>query len=707
MAATPVGLGTVRQVWFAKTATPSTKSTFLIRDDTYSKSGAQFGRSIRLGDPVNLGPNSTWTQGTWEGGEDQEFWSDVQMYQSASVDSNSRPNKLRMWPGWKEIFYDGTRTQADNYVLERGVQGSGFNTPLYFGEQNIFHAQGNLGPVYRLYRYLPAAGTVTQQSNTWDNIRSMASFLDDSTVNQAIVVTTVSFPYTGTESGGLAQVVFESGYTRGDLVGEPVGSYATNAIAFHNRDIYFLVGSQIVKLHYNLGAEKTWTNIGNILTIRRMSGIAVWNNSVWFGVANGGGRASVYVTNGFYLNKAFDIPDEFEIMDLHVHYGQLYISGFTAVADGDTDPSRVGRIYAYSGSSLKVLYEEGSGKDNSNHTIFKMASLGSKLVWGRPATASTGMRAGVKMWDAEKDSIFDGPTIEINTASTSDVLVPNVIEYDSGIAACFFDKHNYGGSHTNPKLVAVTRPVDTVRNNLSSGGGTTFNWKANVGTTKTQQLKSSHYLGTDDVEAETKTWLVARIQVKLPNNKTRVDLSVLLDENTTPVSVGSVVGDSLLPNFRSVDIPLKVSGDYLQSKSIQYFIELSNTEASNVNTTDNPQIRGPISIQWKVAPVKRRQWEVRVIGQDAQSQLPTVAQGFDGTPTANPITTAQAMADKVEEFWSEGKPVLFWEPSSFGDAPVSAGTEVNVTAFSTRSYRVESDDSAAIQEIAVTLVENT
>ena len=95
--------GVAREVWFGTVAAGTPQHSFLIRDDTYQKSGSRFSKAVSLGQPVNLSGNANWRQDSWEGGVRQDIWNDRAMFQEGNLDGDTQKGKLKMWPGWKSI----------------------------------------------------------------------------------------------------------------------------------------------------------------------------------------------------------------------------------------------------------------------------------------------------------------------------------------------------------------------------------------------------------------------------------------------------------------------------------------------------------------------------------------------------------------------------------------------------------------------------
>jgi hypothetical protein len=697
-----VELGSRRQVFFWKKGALEDNHAFIVRDDAYSQGVVEYGRTIRLGDPVRLGPDSGWLQSTWEGGEDQDIWSDDEMYQEASADVNTKSGKMRMWPGWRILYYEAARPY-NRFCLQRGQLGLGFNTPLYFGESDIYFQYDATPPSggFRLHSYDPATGNIGTAADNYFNIRDIIPLLVPNTVNIALLIADAADNYPTDVGGGSLWWYFEDVGTRTEITYDntPSNAYWPKGLITNGKDIYALNGNQIAKL-----TDNVWTNLQNVLTARGMAGIATWNNRIWFGVQQGGGRASIHVTDGTTTTKAFDIPDEFIISQLHVHYGSLFISGFRIKADGSGLGS-VGSIYRYTGTTLTKLYEEGIDASGERHAIHAMCSLGPNLVWNRNAMPSTGMRAGVKMWNAETDAIFDGPTMGIDATSTEGVEVTDLISYDNSIAASFVDHHNYGGSHTLPKMVALVRPFDTVRHDFNSGTGgnlPTFvglsgeSFDTEFAGTRTQFVRSSVYHGTDDVKHELKTWLHARLLVKLPAANCSVEVKVILDESGTEISLGTVDYDAGDLGWRPAVFAIQdVDTLNYQSRSIQYVVYLHNDDTANDDSVANPQV-DEVHIAWKPVPTFRRTHNLRIICQDSMTDL-------DGG--ALTLDTIEEMVEYFETAYADGQPIYFRPARGTTLNEGDDFREVTIQSLQIPSYRVDSASADTQYEIGMTLVE--
>lgn len=706
--ATTTDYGSVREVWFAKLADPSTKWSFLIRDDAYTKRGQQFGRTIRLGDPVTLGPNSSWTQLSWEGGSKQEQWKDKQMYQEGSADPQTKPGKLRMWSGWSRIIPETSGRLFDHYKFAKSGTDSTL-APLFVAEGLKWRKSTPKGG-FRIGKW-----DVDKQTFVWlsggpcngtSAIRSMVTLQD--------ATGTVPLTWLMVATVNEIWVYFENNNTWTKDTGFSTATWGhinQDSLINYNDGLYFCADNRVMRRKSGaFGVIGTYSQVRHIPQALWMSGIAVYNNRIYYGVHYPGARSSVEVTDGTSTQRVFDFPEPFWISGMVAHYGSLYIVGAKPSAAGPSAPGAratdIGQVWRYNGASLIKLWEEGDINDGKKHGIEAVATWNQNLVWthngypkggvpGTGQTAESGSNATYRpclmFYDAEKDAIFEGPGIDVPPNCAEGVQVTNVFAWDNTLVACFNDMHDYGDATIKYPIMeaAYVRQADLVRNHFAIGS---ISLGALDSGTKSQFILSSRYFGEDDVALETKTWLSAKLLVRVPQN-TQLRLALLLDEGTE-VSVSTITYNGNA-GWRTVTLPLNGgSGDYPQSATVQYKLYLENTDTAQ-NSTAIPEVDNAY-ISWRVAPALMRTWQVRAVAQDAQARL-------DGD--ANPLTTQTALEAKLQELYEEGKPVLFYEAEADGSVPGSS-VEVNITDYLVQSYRVVSDDDEVVSEVTLTLVEN-
>lgn len=680
----PHEYGPVREVWFATLAAPGTKHSFLIRDDAYAKQGAQFSKTIRLGDPVSLGPNSTWRQTSWEGGNQQEVWSDKAMYHKATADTSSERGKAKLWPGWKQVVSNNARAST-RYILVPGPIGFGADTPLYVGENNdaVFTdpTSGTATPPggFQVGRYDPAAGTYTAlKSDFGAGIRFMCRMNDLGDPRFYLFV--------GTAGGEFwtHDATLNSWNLEATDATQPA---QLNCAVVFNDAVYFAQTNRLNKRTFVSPGPAAYQEVKKIYLSQGITGMAVWNNRIWISASVAGGVNQVLVSDGVSVVPAFKFPGDFWCMSMLDHYGSLYFAGWQQGSLG-TSGYR-GQIWRYNGASLTKVYEEGTAAEGEDHSPWNLASHKQYLVWARNGVPSTGKKAGLMMYDAELDAVVDGPTFDLD-AATSRVHVTGLTVWADTLAAAFKDYHNYGGGNNNPCVVAHVKKTGAVRHTMGSFSGVSF---SNQPTVREDYILSSVYDG--ELAGEQKVWLAGRVRLKIAAANSEVIVKVLLDETTTETTVATISYDGSNTNFRTVRFPLKASGVYLRSSTIQYKLYIRNSDSGNSESAANP-IVDSVEVDYMPSPTKQLQRQLRVVANDGQFRL-------DGT--TNPLNTTQLLQDKLEELWGAAVPVLFWDAGTAGGTPVSSGTEVMLKEFTAQSYRVDSLNNVVNSEISLTAIE--
>lgn len=685
----PIEFGPYREIWFAKTASPSTKYSFLIRDDAYGKQGAQFSKTLRLGDPVTTGPNSTWRQTTWEGGNQQEAWSDRAMYSKGTADTSTERGKLKLWPGWLTLVTNGERANS-RYILTPGPVGWGADTPLYMGENNDFgYTDPDTGTEvptggFAIGRYDPNSGAFTTiKSDFTAGIRFMTRINDQGEPTYYLFV--------GTADGKF--YTYDTNTDTWNLEAEDATYPAqTNCAAVFGDAVYFAQKNKISKRTFATGASAPeYQLVRHIYNSQGITAMTTWNNRIWISAAIAGGLNQVLVSDGVTVVAAFMFPNEFTCQHMCVHYGSLYFAGYTQGSLG-TSGYR-GQIWRYNGASLTKVYEEGTAADAENHMLFQMVSHRQYLAWGRPGLPSTGRKPGIMLYDAELDAIVDGPTLDMDS-ETSLVQCTGLAVWADTFVASFRDNHTYSaGTVDKPCMVAAVKKTGAVRNTITAAyGGNSYEAQP---TEKTQYVLSSVYDG--EVAGEQKVWLTGKLRVKIPAANCSVTVSVILDEHaSTETVVGLFTYDAAhAENFRTVTFPIKSGTEYLRSSTIQYKIYLLNSDSGNNESTANP-IVDSAEIDFFISPAKRLQWQLRAVCFDSQLRM-------DGS--ANPLNTTQAMVNKLEELWGEAKPLLFWDAGTTGGVPAGAETaEVWLTSFNDQEFRIDSEGTPKMAEVSLTAI---
>ena len=685
-------LGSTREVWFSKVAASGTKWSFILRDDAFSKSGQSFGRTIRLGDPIDTGNASGWKQTSWEGGNGQLAWRDHQMFKEGSVDPKTHPGRIRMWPGFQSLGSHASRT-TEGYILCHGADGSGVDTPLWMGETaRIFNTAPvvpNPGGGFALLRYNPTTNQIAVVNFFAREIQSMMPLTSDDGSAQWMHVTTQDGGYWMVQDDGLRTPLQDT-----NALFAPFAPHSL--VAFGGATYYCQanwLGKRVALPPYYVTG--THSKVKEIKGAQKTRGLCVWQNRLWFGVQFGAGHSVVYTSDGVTANQAFVFEDEFVIQNMISHFGSLYLAGYKPV--GLYANGTIAQVWKYTGSSLTKLWEEGDGRDGKNHMAVGMATDGHNLVWTRGGWPSAetveqpwpNKRPGLMYYDASKDALFEGPGLDMDPASAGYQLT-DVASYNNTLVVSAYDLTSYGVSAPWPSTVLAVRDLAQMRHNIVDQFAThSF---AVQPTIRTQQVTSSEYTGPPDVYDEKKVWLSVRVRYKLPIAGAQLRVVALLDGSTTELAVGTITATG--PNWQLVTLSMKNAGDYLSSASIQYRLYLENIAGG---TTSTAQVEvDAIEVKWQLVPTKQRTWHMRLVCTDAQLRL---------NGTANPLTTAQTMADKLEELWGLQVPFNLYEPQASGGGPSNPAIEVTATNLNIHQYRLSDQSAEVVQEVTVTLSE--
>lgn len=700
--ATTVNIGTAREIWFSTVSTPGTKFSFLIRDDTFTKSGQVFGRTIRLGDPIDTGISSGWRQLSWEGGNGQYRWRDAQMFRDGAVDPQTYPGKVRMWPAFGDLYSHFSRP-CERYVLAKGNLGNGDrDTTLWMGEssRDFKTGYGNPGGGYALIKYIPSTGQNLPVKFFSSGVASIAARMtDDGTGSHIIDVTTL-----GAAPNGEYWTVVEDTHTTGIIkdANAPTNAFAPDSLVSFGGATYYCqaqwLGKRVALAPY--GTNGTHTKVKEIKGCLHTRGLAVWQNRLWFGVQYSGGLCRLYTSDGVSTSQAVEFPDEFLIRKMVAHYGALYIAGERP--HGLFGSGTKGQIWKYTGSSLVKLWEEGDGTDGKVHSITGMCTFGQNLVWGHHGLPSANddlqtwpnKRPGLMFYDAEKDAIFEGPFLDMDSSSTG-VYVTDVIGWNNTLAVSAFDEKKYAAPNLYPNGVFTMRNVNKVRMNINGPTWASQSFAKNLSATRSVPLTSSVYEGPDDVHDTDKVWLSVGVHCRLAQTGAQIRVVAILNESGTEQAVGTIAFDGTKLGWRIVTLPMKVGGDYLSGQTIQYRLYLENTDNAAQGSTAQAEVDS-LELKWMVKPIKQRTWRIRAVCEDAQQRL-------DGSN--NPLTTASAMATQLEALWSARVPFNLYEPQASGGGPSNPAIEVVATDFNVTQYRVEDNDTQVVQEVSLTLVE--
>lgn len=736
--------GSMREAWFNTLADPATKYSFLLRDDAYQVSSATFGRTARLGDPIALGPGSGWRQLSWEGGQLQDVWRDVGMYRNGTADTQTRAGGIRLWPG-----FDNVVKRNDAYVVSHAMcSGSGDGTSvtpvLYVGERSPIQGTSTQPTGgFKAYSYNPTTQGYTQLNPTYPatltwglainngGFTAVAAATDDGSSSEYI--------YFGTNAGlFIYYKTTDSWFPDNNSLTAVIAK--DSMVSFGNA-LYYCATKSLVKRSplAPYGTDGTHTIVATHQGAARTQGLTVWNNRLYYGAQYAGSKATIHSSDGVTATQVFAMPEDFQIGGLISHYGALYIYGTAPqkIQGYTLFPAGVGQVWRYNGATLTKLWESDDGTGRSwNDTwsagVYGASTMGPLLLWG--ASGKTGAftdRSCVMAYDAEKDAIVRGPELPQHPSGrATGSIITSIVPFGGTFAVSVRDLATYPLSVAAPTSVLVwRRPWEGIGDNPNVNYSTgsvnfidTFKGYSTeyADTVKQQYILSSEYYGdTDEITGVPKVWLSGQIRVKVPDAECGIQvyaitgsgkwvppgLSPAADtstdnlgrdyQHTTGVLVADITynGDTA---WRAVPFELVDSaGTYLTSTRLRYGIVLSRTASATATTT--PEV-DTVEVAWSIIPPKRRQWRVRFVLSDDQLKI---------NGESNRLSTAQLLADKLEEFWSSSTPFMFYPPDT-GDGPSNVPVKVFASrdGYQIQQYRVDSSSSEVMQEVAMTLIEH-
>ncbi|MGZ4518854.1 MAG: hypothetical protein ACXVGB_00355 [Mycobacteriaceae bacterium] len=693
--------GSVREVFFSKLAAPSTKWSFLVRDDAGSKSGQSFGRTIRLGDPIDTGNESGWQQLSWEGGNGQRLWSDQQMYLEGCADIFTTPGRFRMWPGSEHIMSNNRKIEG--FILSHGADHDGNSTPLWCGETamhlgtlgSVDTLAANPGGGWALNRWDPVSESFKTVQLFTGPIMSICPLMSDDGSDKYIHLTCQNGKYYMLKDDGTqVNSAFE------DTNAVAMGFQSHSLVAFGGAMYYCQgnwLGKRVAVTPY--GVTGTHTKVKEHRGARYTRGLAVWQNRLWYGVQFGAGYAALWTSDGVTSNQAVAWQEEFIPQNIIAHYGSLYIAGFKP--SNTSNKGTRAQVWKYSGSSLTKLWEQGDGRDGKVHMASGLTTMGSLVVWTHDGYSSRededqpwpNRRPGLMMYDVEKDSLFEGPAVCDMDAASNGVKLSDVLAYNNTLVWAAYDHTNYSNTPAWEAIVGQVREPNSVRHNISPSWFHSRGFAATL-STRQDRITSSEYAGPPDVAYLSKVWLRCRVRARIKAANAQIRVVAYLDGKAGEVTVGTISYDSTNVGWRNVDFTLKDGTDYVTSTSIQLRFYLENT-AGGTSSTANAEVDA-MAVKYNLIPTKQRSWRLRAVCQDGQLTL---------AGAANSLTTAQAMADKLEDLWSSRIPFNLYEPQAASGGPSGSAIEVQASDFNIQSYRLDDASTEVVQEVTLTLNE--
>ncbi len=667
--------GAVREVWFAERGAPDDKWSFLIRDDAYSKRGATYGRAVRLGDPIDLSPKSTWVQTTWQGGGGQAYLEDEQMFHKGNVDTRSK-GVLKPYYGLREIA-GATYRGVSRWTVQPFHDGT--NNLLYLGEcLREENDPGGTAP-WRLMQFNPATGQLSTVVNFDYPITAICPHNDEA-ANPA------DWLAIGLSNGEIWFHRPSDGNTfnENSLYTERNTPIHVDTLTPFKNALYWGAGRQLWKRTATKSGETytvTYARVADVNTAHSIRALTVWNNQLWFASVTNVTNSKLWVTDGTTTVQAVQLPRDFEVMDMTSHAGWLFIVGRRRGPNGT-----MGEVYRYSGSTLERVWNVGTGRDGQGNGIWSCASWGDVVWWGSNGSVGTGYYAGIIGYDPKEDAIHYGPALKAYT--NQQVRVDSLTPWGDTLVFSMLDSSVNGGEHTPATCVAATR-WDTNRGNHyftpASGG---LSWYLHtVNGTGVTYVESSEY--DAKLPGEPKVWLNIRLKTRFYGGST---IGVYTSVDGGDWKMAGVLGNTAGKEGKWVttSFPLLDGVENQRGLAIRYKLEFTCVDFG----TDVPEV-GAVEVDYIVAPVKRREWRLRIYADDNQKRL---------GGSWNPLATTKAIRDKVEAMWTSKSPLLYWDASAQGE-PQGDPALVFVSDYLDQPYRLDTGSDTEQSEVSVTLTE--
>lgn len=684
-----VELGSAREIWLSPSNDEAgNKHSFLVRDDSYVVSEASFGRQIRLGQPIDLGPNGSWKQDGWFGGYDQERWLDEFMYEEGQVDTTERIGRARMWPGYELLMGnklpDGSPGRRRYTVMMAGSKGSGEDTPLLVCESFV-GASGT----WKVFEAKPGQANGTPVGTVSSSITCIAPLAQDGgdTQGNYLLGTRNGRVYHYSQSG--AVVVLDSASPPADL------SKPIVAMTAFSDSVYYGRGASLYRRSWDGSGAATHAVVKTVNNIDTWMAMTVWQNRLWLLGSASGGHCTLFVSDGVTIVPALQFPHGVIGTDLLSHYGSLYIAAVQGAARGGD--AKTSQIWRYNGSSLTQLWngEDFGEIGDVNPTL---AAHDRFVAWPMTGRVETGKRAGLWYYDAEEDAILEGPTLDMDPAAAR-YEITKVVAWNDTIAVSMRDVRTVSaGVIEDPICVMFVRRDGGVRFKPNPAAANTGWGSQSFGyqpATITRTLKSSTF--DSDLPADDKVWLSGFIRCKVPQySQLRVEVTV--DGAPTPIAVKTISYDGVNgadDAWRNVSFDLDNAGEDIVGTSLNYTLYFENFDVDE-DSEATPEVDF-VAFQFTPAPDRRRIWYVRVLAQDNQNRL-------DGTP--NPLSTRQAIVDKLFEFWQHKGTLSFWEAEADGvEPPDGDSIRVGMSNITDQPWRLSSASTEVQSETAFSLLE--
>jgi hypothetical protein len=654
--------GAVRQIAIDDNAAGSTKKTFLIRDDAYSKASAVLGRTLRLGDPIDTGPSSAIYQTSWSGGFGQNVYSDTSMFYDSNMNTTNPLGLASPWGGYTALVKGAATTNA-YYSCIYAVGGVDPAAPVLI-----------LGGSGGTVSSVDAFGVVTSRNggaSIGGVINVIAPFAETGSNTASKIVM-------GTSTGKLYTVDINT-WTFTDISHPTITNQPITGIVNYKGKLVVLMGNVL----YTRDAGATWVAVYTFNEDVLGYKIAVNGNTIYVLTSGYGPYTKVYASDTVTTTLVYTWKDSFG-GDVLAHNGLVYfyIKRYKNVTTAN--PS----LYMYNGASMKLIHDRSDSDiwgdynqvDNLNLAIYN-GMIAFSYTGGTALTTNNFANeyVGFMLYNPTNDSIHHGPSV----GPTGGVIVTAMTPYRNGIA--FAIKTGTSASGTGYRHIFSTNYSKDIAHSGFSGilGGSLSSIN---GADRVHFIRSSNF--DSNLPSQDKVWMNAIITSQI-NGTYSFSIDSFADVpfcNTVPSSTTNA-GTSYSPSCTIASEPITISG-FPSAKSYGYTLRF--TASSGV--VDDYAIQS-IAVRYLVSPTALKVWRIRVLCSDGQETL--------GGAT-NSLATADAQTSYLYNLWANGRPFYYWEPQ-VNDTWFLTSTVVVITDYLESSFRIDTETDEVVKEISLTL----
>ena len=656
--------GAVRQIAVDDNSSGTTKKTFLMRDDAYSKASSVLGRTLRLGDPIDTGPSSATYQTDWSGGFGQNIYSDTSMFYDSNMNTTSQLGFAAPWEGYTAFVKGTTQTAAYYsciYTVGGGAPGS-----------SVLLLGGSGGTISSV----DTAGVVTARNggaSIGGSINVIAPFAETGANTSSKVVV-------GTSTGKLYTIDINT-WTFTDISHPTVTGQPITGIVPYKGKLAVLMGTVL----YTRDASATWLSCYTFNEDGSAHKLAINpSTSMLYILTSGyGPYTKAYISDTTTTTQLYTWKDSYG-GDILAYNSKIYFYIKRFKNSTILNPS----LFVYDGSSMRLIHDrsdddvwaEYNQTENVNLALYDDKIAFSYTGGTQRQQAFSGEYVGFMLYNPVNDSIHFGPSV----GPTGGVVVTSMAVYNNGIAFGIKTGSSATGA-TDYRHVFVTNTNHEIAHTGFSGilGASLSSIN---GANRVHYIRSSNF--DSNLPSQNKVWMNVVVTSQI-NGYYSFSIDHFADVPFCDITPSSTVstGTSFSASCAVGSESLNVTG-FPSAKTYGYTLKFT----ANSGPVTDYAIQS-VAVRYVVSPTALKVWRVRILCSDGQETL-------DGA--ANSLTTADAQASHLYNLWALGRPFYWWEPQT-DDAFSISNTVVIITDYLESSFRIDTESGEVVKEVSLTL----